>query len=351
MNPGKIWWEQIGNSLRLLLRITNDLRDYRSIVLQDAAELPWREDFYMAVDESRAPFSGGRRLKRLAWRTHKDPGEFVMEELCSTSVRAEYWPGQTRATYLATKSGLALNDYFVWVTGICNKDDLSRWIDFISQYEQNAKMMDQYAVFVLEYDGPPVETKTADMIACCVENYDCRVFCLEMAAALNNTELPRYQAELALSIGNGKPEFCAALLEKGESMLCDPITTAREVIKNQRNSKNDHFPEQSESAISSAVWQATVVLLFPVLERRRLNFITKYGVELLRYLPINNNNGDRIDEPCDLEIGPLYYIVTHSDGNFRRTEVDELRICRNARNLLAHNRLVPYSDVKSILLM
>ena len=134
MNPGAIWWGQIGNSLRLLTKVTNDLRDCQSAVLQVPQNFPWRQDFYEAIDIRRSSFGGERRMVRLSWENDMDPGEFVLNELCSNRVRADYWPGQTYAEYLGSQSELLMNDYYIWVTGIHNKADLSRWGEFVSQY-------------------------------------------------------------------------------------------------------------------------------------------------------------------------------------------------------------------------
>ena len=62
MNAGEIWWGQIGNSLRLLTTVTNNLREGRSAVLQVPRNLPWRQDFYEAAGMRCAMLSAERRL-------------------------------------------------------------------------------------------------------------------------------------------------------------------------------------------------------------------------------------------------------------------------------------------------
>ena len=78
MNAGVIWWGQIGNSLRLLTKVTNALRDCHSAVLQVPTGLPWRQSFYEAIDIRRSAFSGERRLVRLRWGENTDPGGLVL---------------------------------------------------------------------------------------------------------------------------------------------------------------------------------------------------------------------------------------------------------------------------------
>lgn len=348
MNPGSIWWGQIGNSLRLLTKVTNNLRDCQSAVLQVPKNLPWRQDFYEAIDIRRSAFSGERRLVRLTWEDGMDPGEFVLDELCSTRVRADYWPGQTYAEYLGSKSELLMNDYYVWVTGIHTKTDLSHWGEFAFQYHHVAKQLDSSAVFILEYDGTNTDVPGVEKIVYTVENYDCRVFSLEAAAALGNTELRNYQAELALSICDNNPELCFALLMAGSKLLNNPVQATIEVAAGAYSSEGLPFPSLSEQQIQSSAWEAAIVLLFPLLERYRMSFIDKSETELARHLPISNSNGDRVTDPRDLEIGALYYIVSSASKVFSTTDVDAIRLCRKVRNLLAHNKFVPLDDVQKI---
>lgn len=349
MNAGSVWWGQIGNSLRLLTNITNTLRDCQSAVLQVPQSLPWRQSFYEAIDIRRSSFSGEKRLMRLTWTEGEDPGKFVLDELCSDRVRAEYWPGQTYAEYLGAKDDILLNDYYVWVSCIHNKADVSKWIEFVIQYNQASVMHENRAVYILEYDGACIDVNGVDNIVYTLENYDCRVFCLETATSLGNIGLREYQAELALCIGGSNPELCNALLASGEKLLRDPVKTARSVIMESVTSEGKTFDNQSEQQLTSLAWKAAIVLLFPLLEKYRLDFISKYEHALARHLPISNSNGDRVTDPFDLEIGAIQYITGSSPNDFPGSDNDAIRLCRKARNLLAHNKPVPYEDVQRII--
>ena len=345
MNPGAIWWGQIGNSLRFLTNVTNHLRDCQSAVLQVPQNLPWRKGFYEAIDIRRTSFGSERRMVRLSCQEGMDPGAFVLDELCSKRVRADYWPGQTYAEYLGAREDIVLNDYYVWITGIHRKTELAKWTEFVSQYKNAAKHIEQSAVFLLEYDGVPVESVGVERIPYTVEDYDCRVFCLEAAATLNSADLRGYQAELALRIARGDPEICAALLTKGSDLLEEPVKTAQSVLQSGYYSEGFRFPDMTQAEIESAVWKASIVSFFPVLEQYRSDFIAQHKGELIGYLPISNSNGDQITDPQDLEIGLIQYIVSNAKTNFSAMEAETLNLCRKVRNLLAHNKTPSYSDI------
>lgn len=349
MNPGEIWWGQIGNSLRLLGRIAGDLNTGVSVVLQDAGSLPWKEQFHIAVDSRRTSFSSDRRLRRLLWRAGADPGQFVLKQLCTKKAQVEYWPGQTYAEHIAACTNEVVHAYYVWVTGIHAPEDLERWKQFIADYERESAALETRTVYVLEYDGPAPEADGLDLIRCTVHPYDCRVFCLEAATATQNTALLEFQAELALRIGGARPEFCAALISSGEALLRLPLETVRTVCRSLRDSQGQPFPSLTDEQVSGAVWQASIVQLFPAIEQRRTAFIRNHTAELSCHLPIRNSNGDSIEDPWELDIGPLFYIVNESVGEFSPAEVEEIRLFRSVRNLLAHNRPVPYKDICAVL--
>lgn len=348
MNSGTIWWGQIGNSLRLLTNVTNNLRDCRSAVLQVPPNFPWRQDFYEAVDVRRCMFSGERRLVRLAWEHHAAPGEFILDELCSARIKADYWPGLTYGAYLGSNDDLMMNDYYVWVSGIHDKADILSWSAFLTQYRSASGDSDNRAVFILEYDGEACEIAGAEKINYTIENYDCRVFCLETAAALDNSGLRDYQAELALHLGDGEPELCSALLHAGKALLKDPVKTTQRIIADELNSEYQPFASKTEQQIISAARNAAIVLFFPVLENCRLKFVEENADILSRHLPISNSNGDRITDPYDLEIGSIYYIIGTAEKEFTSTDAEIIRLCRKARNLLAHNKPLHCSDAEKI---
>lgn len=348
MTGGNVWWGQIGNSLRLLTQLSNCLRDCRSVVLQAPQGLPWKQIFYETLDLHRSDFSSQRRLKRLPWEEGADPGEFVLDELCSRKVQADYWPGKTYGEYLGSREDLILNDYYVWITGIRSKTDLTHWVEFLTQYHRAGADPEQQAVFCLEYTGAPMEVAGLENLVYSVERYDCRVFCLEAAAALKNTDLRTYQAEMALSIAGADPELCFALLNQGMKLLYQPVQTAVTTAASGCYSSGALFPVLRDQQATVAAREAALVLLFPILERYRMGIIEGHSPELARHLPITNSNGDRVTDVWDLEIGQLLYIVSTNGKGFSQTEVETIRLCRNVRNQLAHNKPVRYEQAKAV---
>ena len=349
MNPGEVWWGQIGTSLRFIESVTNCLRDCRSTVLQVPQQIPWKTVFYSAIDLRRTAYCGERRLVRLDWTEGMEPGEFILDELCSSRTKADYWPGQSYAAYLGQKEDILICDYYVWITGVHTKADIDKWSCFIGEYVQAAHLLPRAAVFIIEYDGQPAvsETPSVPVLHYDVASYDCRVFALEISSTLNNAELQNYQAELAYSISGSDPEFCFALLEAGEKFVREPVISAMSIAQSHQSSCGVRFKQISETQAESSVWEAALVQLFPILERFRMDIVSQYEASFLAELPISNAYGEKITDPKDLEIGMIYSLAVKK-LIFSSENGKKVNLCRRVRNYLAHNKTVPYNEVCAI---
>lgn len=349
MNPGEIWWGQIGNALRLLTAVNHSLRDCRSAVLQLPVRLPWRQTFRDTAAIRRTALGDNRSLTTIPWQEGRDPGDFILNQLCSRQVRANYYPGWSCAAYLGGLRDLSLNEQNIWITGIHRREDIQRWIAFLAEYERTAAQLPSRAVFLLEYDGPAVPGGSVEVLSFTVEDYDCRVFCLESGAALKNAAFREYQAELALRIGGGDPELSWHLLRAGEALTEDPVRTALDVVGKCRNSEGRSFPQLTEQQIASAAWRAALVILLPILEQWRMDFVARHESELFRHLPIHNSNGEKVTDPFDLELGALFFISRQPGCTFSPEDRARIELCREARNKLAHNRILSREEARAIL--
>ena len=350
-----VWWDQIGNSLKLLSQIADVQRDRRSAVLRVPREIPWRDYFESQIDKRRESFSVDRMFQRAAYSPEFEPGYYILNKFCPPKIQADYWPGISVPEYLGGRDDLELCDYDIWISGIHTEFLLLKWIEFVTLYTAAARQKGFYrhAAFILEYDGPELSCNPAaglsappecvpERIDYPIEDYDCRVFCLEFVSGQSDIDpiWRGYLAEVAASIGGNNPEFCAALLNSGDHLLHDPVNAA----------KNLNFdPDLQETGIFSSVWRAMIIQLFPLLERCRFALISKYQNEINQYLPSVNANGERIEEPFDLELSSLYFLITHAAFSVLPSELDAIRVCRKIRNALAHNRLAEFDDIKLLL--
>ncbi|MBQ8647237.1 MAG: hypothetical protein IJ484_03750, partial [Oscillospiraceae bacterium] len=121
----------------------------------------------------------------------------------------------------------------------------------------------------------------------------------------------------------------------------DPLTAAADLPD----------PMEREDA-ESAVRRAQIVQVFPVLEEYRMELIDRRRALLEERLgrkpQVMDSEGKPVTEVQELEIAALRYIVRGSD-QFSGAEAYHLDLCREVRNLLAHNEQTPFEQVRRLM--
>lgn len=361
----EVWWTQIGSSRQLVSSVKEYMENEQSFVLHIPKQMPWKVKFYSRIEDtagaSHRPLkmrSSEDRTKRiLSWTPEQSGltvGKFLLDndDLFSDDERIAYHPSKSYPDYIAELHASLLAESFIWVTNITTQKDIVDWTRFVAKYNENAG--DERAVFVLEYCGPecmlPAEIP---LVRYCVEAMDCRVFCLELASSLANTTQKEYQAELGFRVGNLDPEISAALMLMGDDFIKEPVEAAMKCTC-RVYSDGAPCPHFNKSQIESSVWRANVSMLFPILEQWRLALSAKYEADLQRYLPMENSLGEKVEKPCDLELGVMYFLAQSNKAvrcinTFTEEDYSTLKICRKVRNLLAHNDTVGFDDVETVL--
>ena len=123
------------------------------------------------------------------------------------------------------------------------------------------------------------------------------------------------------------PELSGRLLTLGTRLLQDPRGAALS-LEGALSSTGDPLPVLSDAFVRSAVWEAQIAWVFPLLERFRVRVVDQYADRLFPRLPIPNSNG----------------------GVFYRSEdFNGIILCRDARNTLAHNNFLSYASICELL--
>lgn len=348
MNQARIWWRQVGSSLRLSQAVVQKVYGETSFVLRLPRRLPWQDAFYDNMHDRLSSLCAERTVRFLDC-DGTDPGRQVLEELCSEQVRTEYWPGQSCAAYLAGLSELTLNQLYVWVRGIQNAAQLERWRNFAAEYAAAPGDPDApRPLFVLEYRTDHAGQAKEDAVGYGITAGDCQVFCLEAAALM--PDLPtEYLAALAQSVGDGDPELCGALIRAGGAFLAEPVRAARQILRENRAESGAAFDPADDDTLRLRVWRAQITVLFAGVEERRLDYIRANEARLRAWMPTPDDRGALIRDPYDLEFGNLFYMTRRPDTAFTRQEAEMIDLCRDVRNLLAHNEPVPWDKVRAFL--
>lgn len=316
---GEIWWRLPGASSAFYGKLMDRIE--QGVVLRQEDRIPFPSVLWEKVG---AVF--GCPVRVLEWGVRdRCPGDFLLKHLFTPKQRAFYFPSESYGSYLAS---LKLDRMIVRITGIQGKDMSNQWEELISEYRKAGGRSLLLAAECGRDACPGALEHRADP-------NQCRGFLLLLTSVLNNTQIPSYQAELAMNLAPRDPEVSSELLLQGERLLLDVTQTARE------------FGIDEERA-NSAVQQTNLVCLFPKIERCRFAFARKHRAKLMPCLPIRSVEGELIDDPMELEVGHMNYLIRNKGKLKNLPGADMIQLCAMVRNKIAHNQQIPYATLVAL---
>lgn len=319
MNIGNIFWDLPGEPSNFLQKAEAQLP--QGLILRLEAPLPFGRIFW-----DRLGARLGRPVRVLDWADRTcSPGDFLLKQLFSPRERAWYFPGDPYGAYIAS---LKAEPTIILIRGVRGSDAARQWAALLGDYRQAGGTDLMLAV---ECD----DAACGHHLTHRVSPHLLRYFSIMMAGICGNTPMIAYQAELAANLAPGDPELCCELLLQGERLLLDPIAAAGEL-------------GIDEQLAASAVHQAHLVCLYPKIERCRFDFVRSHRDALAGCLPLRSMEGELIDNPMDLEVGPLSYLLYNRECLQTLPGAEQIHLCASVRNKIAHNRLVPYATLLAL---
>lgn len=340
------------NPVRNFNLLKNALSDDKNVLLFCRGQIPWKEMFIDKIKKQLGDITAFRSFKMIEDDINSEPGYTVLNSLCSGDIQAGYWPDQTYARYLSSLNNITLNSLYVWVEGIETEERLSKWLAFVNEYRKSSAELEntgERAIFILETTGSfRFETKSEyfSSINMTPSEFDIHMFCMVNTFDINcSYALKQYIAELAFNLSSDNVELCGSLAKSGETLLDYPHK-AYEDCCDELNITKDCRKELSRIDRDILVSQMRTV--FPMLEQRRYMFIEKYVNEIKKILPVNNSIEELVTEPFELELSTLFYVVNHNRIIVSEEDRNNLKICREIRNKLAHNEIVNGKEIRTL---
>lgn len=322
-NSAQIWWSLPGQPSMFLDTLAQTL-EKGCAVLRLEDRLPWVQHLQEIIHAGQ-----GIPVHHLLWDEEAlNAGDFVLRQYFSPRERASYFPDLSYGRYVAQ---LSAPSAILWISCIHTAEDLCDWTEFLCDYHAAGGCLK----FILCYDGP----STASSLPVLHHRFrpnQLRGFSTLITSVLSNTRLPGYQAELALQLSaDADPELCALLLSLGDPLLRNPLQMGQTL-------------ELEVQHIRSACHRAVLACIFPLIESARFRFIQKHFTILSQCLPIRNVDGNLIDDPNDLEIGQLSYMIRHHNILHNLEDTAWIHLCAAVRNQIAHNQPVTYETLLAL---
>ncbi len=339
-----IWWNRISNPVLFIEDIVSTALDRKGAVLYLPQDVPWYEELFNLIwDKIR--MEDGRGTFSTFESPEADIGKNLIWKFCKQEKRVCYRSTESAGKFLAESRDIVLNDQYLWVEGVTRKN-YKEWVEFLKDYYKYIPEGQAPGVFLLIVRGEIGRRRVIRGVVSFdyssrIQPFDSYIFCTMTASQLKIPEWKQmYLASLAAELCGLDVELCEAAVTAGDLFLEDPSA----FLSREKGEKIQGKGEEKE--LGRRIWTIQIQQFYPLIESFRSEFIHKHHEEIDRCLPVENNKGDTIRDPEDVEIG----LLRHLQGYLELTaeETMNLRMFWDARNRLSHLGVLSLSEIEGL---
>jgi hypothetical protein len=206
---------------------------------------------------------------------------------------------------------------------------------------------------IVYINGMSVNSPSIDVISWenHIFNYDVLMFAMHRVRNLKEPEcIKTYVSQIASSIASLDVEFCDALIDNYYRLIRYPERTVQSVCNEIYTNHHAKIFQMTKREFNYIIWSSQEQVLFPIIEKERLNFIRKYyHIVSANFQKAKAKEFQAIDldTPMDMELGTLVEICNKKfDGTneIRNNLMDwnMLKTLRHARNKVAHRQPIDF---------
>jgi hypothetical protein len=346
-----IWWNQVTNAVKYIADIKTSLLEEKNILLKYASGMPWRDYFVSSVKETVKLQNGDKKFIEVSGVDN--PGQYLLQEVCKPEKRVEYRPSKGYARFFSESDDIVLHDRYLWVK-IDNMEMLEKWINFAADYSKYRGNQANKAVFILEcFCETSIGVKKGIKFYSYDEyigEYDRIVFA--MLASSSIKELPfikSYLAELVANVAGNDIELAAQCILQYKLFMDNPLTFIRMAVNDKTRSNGDKFIYSKDNdEVAHLIWLSQIKTIYPYLEEYREEFVQKHYSDILEQLPIHASYGEEYNDPKDVELGTLMYMVGSGIITIGSLEQKKLKKFKEARNKLSHLTNLSIGEIEEL---
>ena len=331
MFPEELWWDQVPGAVRLRSTLQGVLLQEGKTAWLEGG-LPWDADFRSRISDdvsgkdSRLLFTvySGEELRG------RSPEDLVFQLNPNAQVR--YMPGQSLSKYVQT-NGL-LKTHIIWLYDL-KGDEHAAWFEFSRQLAAAKAGLR----VVCQGDIGKKRSQNVSMLyqQDFFSEFDRILFAMLLASGKEApVDLRTYYSYLAAGLAEERVELIPQLLQSPYQLTTDPAGTAEALGLDSQN-------------INKIVHGVQLKVLLPKLEDRQEALVDDLSESLLKLLPFEDNFGNIYDDLYSIELRNMYHY--RNSGELRMTQEQSYQLQRlyEARNLIAHRKVVPGADVVKLL--
>lgn len=368
----EFWWNSITGPNKMVTAAANGLMSLSKVVLRVPADLPWRHQMRVAVEDQVHMMTGVSDMvihmidARDEWDRRQDPGTFLLQRFGTSAAARGFRPrgGTTIQSYMIANG--VLRNTILWVKGL-DAAWAAPWLRFCRDY-RGASAADGLFLLEVSGDAPLREIRGLQVIELGdnVRMYDVQLFNSFILDEMDAYTGPwkRYAAELAANLCGIDAQVSWHFLRCADLRGEDPLSALERVAELpelSRRGEGSHVLSLSRrgdaAELERRIWSAQLQVFFPFIELERRQLIQELHDELTECLQreMVEQFGHVLTLPEDVEFGTLDFLMSRRadgtaplpirDGPLR----ERVHLLRDCRNVLAHGCRCSHEQVAALL--
>ena len=347
-----IWWNQVTNAVKYVTDIKKALLEEKSILLKYSSGMPWRNQLITSVVEAVKVQNSDKKFVDIS--NVEDLGKYLLKEFCKPEKRTEYRPSKGYAKFFAESDDIVLHDRYLWIKVIDQKN-LEDWLNFVSEYIKERGKKTNNAVFILECAGemtvPVKKGIKSYSIDDYIGEYDRIVFAVLAASSVKNHPfINTYLSELVANVAGNDIELAAECVKAYNIFLENPLAFIRMIVDEKMRCDGEVYEyTKNLDEVNNLIWLSQIKTIYPRLEEYREDFVQRHYSSIAKQLPIQASYGETYNDPKDVELGTLMYMIGCGCFSINFSEYEKLKKYKEARNKLSHLTALSISEIKDLL--
>lgn len=354
-NSAEMWWNGVIGASDYIGCITQALEKKDSILLFIPQRVPWR-DYFMERIKRENPNRNTMSFNLID--CSKCSEESLLNLLLDRFSSMEDYKrsGKTITSYLL-RDGV-LSNRTIWLYNVPKRLE-ARWIASICDLQRKKAYdnLENNSILCMEVDATnskiSVDTPYTQNINWDnhIFTYDVLMFAMHRVRNINELEsVKTYISQIVSNIAGSDIEFCDMLIRNYYNLIRYPDKTVQKLCNQFYISDDAQIFKMTKLHFTYIIWSAQEQVLFPIIEKLRLDFIKKYlDVVTANYQKPRVKECQAVDleTPYDMELTTLIEICNRKfEGTDKiRNNVQDwnmLKSLRFARNKIAHRSPVEF---------
>jgi len=355
-SSAEMWWTGVIGASEYINCITQSLENKNSILMFVPQRIPWHSNFIERIKIVN-PNRNTMSFNQIDCSNVDEDnlGLLLLKKYASLEQIQRFKEKEYFSITSYILDNNILKNRTIWLYNVPERFE-NRWINFICDLQRKKSNIENTSILCMEIGSihrMSVNSPYIDVVSWNdhIFNYDVLMFAMHKVRNINEPEsIKMYVSQVASSIASLDVELCDALINNYYRLIRYPERTVQTVCNEVYTNDKAKIFQMTKRQFTYILWSAQEQVLFPIIEKERLEFIRKYYHIVsanFQKAKVKEFQSIDLDSPMDMELGTLVDIC---NKKFEGTEEIKnnindwsmLKTLRHARNKIAHRQPVDF---------